>query len=81
MIGALAQQAFGGDPDQPVGDLADALLQPRLLGLPRAAAQPVQQPLFMAVAGQQFDVFDRQVKPVAAGIFQRDAFVLRRPSR
>ncbi len=49
-IGARAQRALGRDPDQPVGHLADALLEPGLLGLPRAAAQLVEQPFLVAVA-------------------------------
>ncbi len=75
-----AQVPFGGNPHQPVGDLADAFLQPCLLGLPGAAAQLVQQPLFMAVSAEQFDILDRQVKPVTARIFQKHA-VMRRPQR
>ena len=71
----LPQRAFGGDADQPVGDLADALLQPRLLGLPGPAAQPVEKPLLVAVAAQKLDVLHRQVKPVAARVFQKQAFV------
>ncbi len=72
---ALAEQPFGRDADQAVGDLADTLLQARLLGLPGAAAETVEQPLLVAVAGQQFDILDRQVKAVAAGIFEEQAFV------
>jgi hypothetical protein len=69
----VAQRAFGRDPHQPVGDLLDAFLQLGLLGLPGAAAQTVQKPLFMAIAAEQFDVLDRQVKLGVVGIFQRDA--------
>ncbi len=53
---------FRRDPHQPVRDLADPLLQLGLLGLPGATAQPVEQPLFMAIAAEKLDVLDRQVK-------------------
>jgi len=45
-----AQRTLGRNTDQPVGHLADAFLQLGLLGLPRATAKLVQQPLFMAIA-------------------------------
>jgi hypothetical protein len=51
--GALRSVALGGDADQLVGDLADALLQPRLLRLPGAAAELVEQPLLVAEAAEQ----------------------------
>ncbi len=76
----MAQHPFGGDPDQPVGDLADAFLQPRLLCLPGAAAKPVQQALFMTVPAKKFDVLNGKIQPVSPGIFQRHAF-MRRPQR
>ena len=59
----LAQGALGGHADELVRHLADALFELGFLGLPRAAAQPVQEPLVMAVFGQQFDILDRQVEP------------------
>ena len=31
----------------------------------------------MAIAAKKFDVFDRQIQPVAAGIFQQKAFMRR----
>ena len=71
------QGAFGRDPHEPVGDLADAFLEPRLARLPGAAAQLVQKPLFMAETAEKLDVFDRQVKAVATRVFQRDAFMRR----
>ena len=74
---ALAQRAFGGDADQPVGHVADPRLQPGLLRLPRPAAEPVEQALLVAVARQELDVLDRQVEPVAAGVLQRQALVRR----
>src|SRR5205823_10715282 len=59
------------------GDLADALLHPRLAPLPRLAAEAVERDALalVAVAREQFDIFDRQIELVAAGIFERDAVV------
>ena len=74
------QLPLRGDPDQPVRHIADPRLQPRLLRLPRPAAQPVEQPLLMPVARQELDILHRQVELVAAGIFQAQALV-RRPHR
>ena len=74
------QRAFRRDPDQALRHLADAFFQPRLLGLPRATAQLVEQPLLVAVFRQQLDVLDRQEQLGILGVFQRDTFV-RRPSR
>ena len=71
----FAQRAFGRDADQLVRHLADALFQLGLFGLPRAAAQAIQQALFMAIARQQFDVLDRQVQLGLLGIFQQQAFM------
>ena len=70
-----AQRALGGDADQAVGHLADAVLEPRLARLPGAAAELVEQALLVAEAAEQFDVLDRQVKPRALGVFQHQAFV------
>ena len=72
-----AQFALGGDADQLIGDLAQPLFQLGLLGLPRAAAQPVQKPIILPIARQQFDILDRQEQPVAACIFQQKAFMRR----
>ena len=47
----------------------------RLLRLPGAAAELVEQALLVAVARQELDVLDRQVEPVAAGVFEGDALV------
>ena len=71
----LAQRALCGHADQLVSDFANALFQFGLFGLPRAAAQTVQQPLFVAVARQQLNVFDRQIQFCVVGIFQRQAFM------
>ena len=57
-----AQRPFGGHADEPLCHLADALFQAGLLGLPCAAAQPVQKPLFVAELRQKLDILDRQVK-------------------
>ncbi len=63
--------------DQVLGDFADALLEAGLLGLPGAAAQPVELRaiVFRAVAGEQFDVFDGQEQPVIAGIDEQQAIM------
>ncbi len=73
----LAQGAFGGHADQFVRDLANTLFQLGLFRLPRAAAQFVQQALFVAIARQQFDVLDRQEQPIPTRVFQRDTFMRR----
>jgi len=71
----LAQRAFGGEPDQLVGNLPDALLEPGLLGLPCAAAELVEQPFLVAELAQEFNVFDGKIQAVATGVFERQAFV------
>ena len=73
----FAQGPFGGDADQLVGDLADTLFQLGLLGLPRAAAQLGEQPLFMAIAAEEFDVHHWQEQTVTASVLQRKAFMRR----
>lgn len=67
---AGAQRAFGGGGDQLTRDLADALLHLRLATLPRLAAQTVERRpvLARAIAGQDFEVFDRDIELVAARI-------------
>ena len=70
-----AQKSLGRDPHQPVGDQLDALLEPRLAGLPRAATQLVEKSFLVAVAAEQLDILDRQIQPVATGIFQRHAIM------
>ena len=76
---AGAQRPLGGDLDQLAGDLADALLHPRLAPLPGLAAQPVERHALAlaAVAGEDVDILDRQIELVAAGIDQSDAIVRR----
>ena len=69
----VTQRTFGSDPHQAIGNLADAVLQLGLFGLPRPPAQTVEQPLLMAIARQQFDVFDRKIKFGVFSIFQGDA--------
>ena len=73
------QLPLGGDLDQLAGDLADAVLHPRLARLPGDAAEPVElDARFLgAVARQQFDVLDRQEQLVAAGIVDFEAIVRR----
>ena len=75
----LAQLPLGGDLDQLAGDLADAVLHPRLARLPGGAAEPVELDAgaFRAVARQQLDVLDRQEQLVAAGIVDFQAIVRR----
>ena len=68
----LPQRALGGDLDQLVRHVAQALLG---LGLPRLPARPAQLvqrrvPGVGAIARQQLDIFDRQEQLVLTGIFQ-----------
>ena len=67
--------AFGSDADELVCHLTDALFHPGFLGLPCTTAELVQKSLFVAIAAQKFDVLDRQIQPVATGIFQQKAFM------
>ena len=75
----FAQQPLGGDLDQFAGDLADAVLHPRLARLPGAGAEPVEFDVgaFRAVARQEFDILDRQEQLVAAGVMDFEAIVRR----
>ena len=75
----FVQMPLGGDLDQFARDLADAVLQFCLAGLPAAAAQPIQFDIGVvgAVARQQFDVLDRQEQFCLGGIMQFEA-VMRR---
>ena len=65
---AAPHRALGGDGDQPVGHVGDALLQPRLARLPGDAAQAVERGVLVrrAVAAQHVDVLDRHEQLVAA---------------
>ena len=76
---AAADGAFGGDLDQPVGHVGDALLQPRLARLPGDAAQAVEGRALLrrAVAAQHVDVLDRHEELVAALVGQPEAVVPR----
>ena len=58
---ARPQLALGGDANQFAGDVADALLDPRLARLPGDPAEPVElhAGIFRAEARQHFDVLDR----------------------
>ena len=71
------QGAFRRDLDQPVGDLADAVLHPRLAALPAGAAEPVELRLgvLRAVARQEFEVLDRQEQLGILGVVQLQAIV------
>ena len=75
----FAQLPLGRDLDQFAGDLADAVLHPRLARLPGAAAEPVELDAgaFRAVAREQLDVLDRQEQLVAAGVVDFQAVVRR----
>ena len=75
----LVQLPLGGDLDQFAGDLADAVLHPRLARLPGRAAEPVQlgAGLVGAIAREQFDILDRQEQFVAAGIVDFETIVRR----
>ncbi len=76
---ALLELALGRHGDELVGDVLDALLDPRLARLPGDAAQPVELHvgLLRAVARQHLDVLDRDEKLVALGIEHAQA-VMRR---
>src|SRR5439155_24093381 len=73
-------RALRGRFAQLAGNLADAVLHPRLAPLPCLAAEAVERRAAFALAAvtrQQFDVLDRQIEPVAARIFECDAIVRR----
>ncbi len=76
---ARPQLARGSDPDQFAGDVADALLDPRLARLPSRPAEPVElRPgLLGAEARQDLEVLHRDKQPVVAGIEHAQA-VMRR---
>ena len=76
---ARPQLALGGDADQLAGDVADALLDPRLARLPGDAAEAVElHPRILgAEARQHLDVLDRDEELVVAGIEHAQA-VMRR---
>ena len=73
----LPQLPLGCDLDQLIGDLANTALHARLARLPSPAAKTVEIDvrLFRAVAGQQFDVLNRQEQLVAAGIVDFETIV------
>ena len=75
----LMQKPFGRDLDQFAGDLADAVLQFGLAGLPAAAAKPVEFDMGVigAVTRQQLDILDRQEQFGLGGIMQLET-VMRR---
>ena len=75
----FAQLALGGDLDQLVGDFLDALLEPRLAGLPAGAAEPVELDVgvLRTVARQQLDVLHRQEQLGALGVVDFQAIVRR----
>ena len=62
-----------------MGDFADAVLQPRLAGLPAGCRRAVEfdAGVFRAVARQQLDILDRQEQLVAAGVMDFQAVVRR----
>ncbi len=62
-------------------NLADALFEFRLARLPAGAAEAIEldNGSVRAVARQKFDVLDREIEAVAAGIDDEQAIV-RRPS-
>ena len=69
----------GGDPDQPVRHLADALLHLRLARLPGPAAELVELNLGIlgAVARQKLDILHRQEQAIATGIMDLEAIMRR----
>ena len=66
-----------GDTDQLIGHVADALLQPRLAGLPGSAAEPVEPGagFLGAIARNDLDVLDRQKQLVAAVVKKPQAIM------
>ena len=76
---ALAQLPRGRDLDQLARHLADAVLQPRLAGLPADAAELVELDVgvLRAVAREQLDVLDRQIELGAFRVVQLEAIVRR----
>ena len=75
--GGRARQALRGDADEFGRHLANALLQPRLAGLPAGRAEPVEFAALRAVARQQFQVLDGQEKTIVAGVVDFEAVVRR----
>ena len=75
----FAKLPLGGDLDQLVGDLADAILHPRFARLPAGAAEPVELDVgvLRAVARQQLDVLDRQIELGVFGVVDFQAVVRR----
>ena len=75
----LAELPLGRDLDQLMGDLADAVLHPRLARLPAGAAEPIELDagLLGAVARQKLDVLHRQVELGALGVMDFQAVVRR----
>ncbi len=75
----LAKLPLGRDLDQFMGDLADAILHPRLARLPAGAAEPVELDVGVlgAVARQQLDVLDRQIELGVFGVVDFQAVVRR----
>ena len=75
----LCQEARRRDLDELLRHFADAFLELALLGLPGDAAQLVEGHVAVVatIAGQQLDIFDRQVELGLAAIFEFDAFMRR----
>ena len=73
----LAQLAHGGDLDQLLGDVADALLELRFPRLPADAAKPVElhAKLVRAITAQHLDVLDGQIELVAALVDHLEAIM------
>ena len=78
MVG-FAQLAGGGDADQLIGHVADALLEPRLAGLPGGATQLVELHVALvgAIAAEHLNVLDRHEELVVAVIEQPQTVVRR----
>ena len=76
---ARMQLPLGSNPDQFAGDVADALLDPRLARLPGDPAEAVElhAGIFRAEARQDFDVLDRHEELIVAGIEHAHAIMRR----
>src|SRR4029077_6941636 len=67
--------AFGGDPDQLAGDVADALLDARLARLPGNPPEAIEldSRILGAEARQDLDILDRDKELVVPGVEQAHA--------
>ena len=73
-----SEHPFGGNFDQPLRHIADAVFHFRFARLPSAAAQFIKGSMVIrAIARQQFDILNRQIELGLSSIFQRKTIVRR----